>query len=164
MWAYTHKLSVYGAGLVSSVLVCELSGLHGCCRDVASEVSVVGTVLDVEASAGLTEVAIGGRLFLNQEVIAEIPAFFEGEPIFPPAEDGTFQISFGEIGAVCPELFFPEIDPPLVPFPDLIEIVVVHNDCQQSFMIEVNTDTIVDINDPMRRLELRDPIFVEPCN
>ncbi len=148
---------------VGAVFVIMLCGVHGCCLDAVSQVAVTGSVLDADSSAPISGAVIGGRYLLNGEVLAEIPTFLEGQAGFQSAEDGTFVFEASRWQPVCPWPNTIAREPPL-PIPDQIELFVVHDDCEQSFLIDVEAETIIAPDTPLRILELRDPIMVEPCN
>ncbi|MCH7885335.1 MAG: hypothetical protein IIC01_08805 [Planctomycetes bacterium] len=57
----------------------------------------------------------------------------------------------------------PRIPPPVLARPDQIEVTVVRDGCESSFLIDVNEDTIVDLDFPDDVIELTDPILVPPC-
>ncbi len=49
------------------------------------------------------------------------------------------------------------------PRPDRVEIIVVRDGCEQAFLIDINEDTVVDMDFPDDVIELKDPILVPPC-
>ena len=55
----------------------------------------------------------------------------------------------------CPSAPFPR--------PDQVEIIVVRDGCESSFLIDINEETVVDLDFPDDVIELKDPILVPPC-
>ena len=49
------------------------------------------------------------------------------------------------------------------PRPDRVEVIVVREDCEFSFLIDINEDTVVDMTFPEDVIELKDPILVPAC-
>jgi len=80
-------------------------------------------------------------------------------------EDGSFEHflieGYGGACACVLDLFIP--DSPGPTRPDQVEIIVVRDDCEQIFRIDLTADTVVDLDFPNDVIELRDPIIVEPC-
>ena len=74
-----------------------------------------------------------------------------------PDEDGTFKITFTRLSESCQDVFTEFLQP------DRIEIIVARGDCQYTFSIDINEDTVVDMAFPDDTLELKDPILVPPC-
>jgi hypothetical protein len=77
----------------------------------------------------------------------------------PIAEDGTFEVplSAKHDGPLC-------ASPPDLPAPDQLEVIVTIRGCEQSFLIDINEDTVVDLDFPDRVIELKDPILVPACS
>ena len=74
-----------------------------------------------------------------------------------PEEDGTFQVWFTRRPHSCGDVVTE------FPRPDQVEIIVVRDGCEQTFLIEINEDTVVNLDFPDDVLELKDPILVGPC-
>ena len=53
---------------------------------------------------------------------------------------------------------------PEFPRPDRVEIIVVRDGCEQTFLVEIDEDdTVVEVDSLNERIELRDPIVVPAC-
>jgi len=67
----------------------------------------------------------------------------------------------------CATPFGPRLPAPVFPEPDQFEIIVFRDDCEQSFFIDVNDETVVvfppDENFGFPTFELREPLLVDPC-
>lgn len=150
--------SVWAVAAVCGGYFAQLIGCFPCAHDVAV-LFVHGEVLDAETLQGATDAAIGGRTFTNAEETDWVPPLiFDGSATFPPPEeDGTFRVEFTRRSHYCRDVVT-EFPPP-----DQIEIIVVRDGCEQTFRIEINEDTVVDMGFPEDVLELKDPILVEPC-
>ena len=150
--------AVGGCGLLG-----PFGQLHGDCWDT---LLVQGHVLDLDAMRPLVQSAVGGRTFTDGEETDSRSALISGgTPRFPaPSADGSFQVEF-----ITP--FMPCTTPPVLefPVPDQVEIIVVRDDCEQTFLIDINEGTAVFTDDadgaiPHDVLELRDPILVPACD
>lgn len=64
-----------------------------------------------------------------------------------------------------PGLLLGQRTPPLIGFPppDQVEVIVLRGACEERFMIDINEDTVVDIEFPDDVIELKEPILVPPC-
>ena len=145
-------VTICGAVLMTfgGCLPCPLTGVRLFLR---------GKVLDAETLRGATDAAVGGRTFTEGEETDRVsPLIYDGSATFPPPEeDGTFQVEFN--------LNSPSCGPPILEFPrpDQVEVIVVRDGCEQTFIIEINEDTVVDMDFPDDVIELKDPILVGPC-
>ena len=134
--------------------------------DRIDHLSLHGTILDAETLTPLSNAVLGGRAFTAGEVTAGVSALnLVGAPIGPRSgDDGSFILSF--VTGFTPlgeSLLGPRIPPPVLARPDQIEVTVVRDGCESSFLIDVNEDTIVDLDFPDDVIELTDPILVPPC-
>ena len=148
-------------GVVVGVLAACLSQVVGCIHgDYWPHLSVHGKVLDAETLEPATDAAVGGRSFTAGEETNWAPALiYDGTPNGPaPEDDGTFVVWFESPASAPCEACAPEF-----PRPDRIEIIVARGDCQYTFSIDINEDTVVDMTFPEDTLELKDPILVPPC-
>ena len=145
----------------SSLLIMLLVGSDACtpCAHDIRVLYVYGKILDSQTSEGATDAAVGGRTFTDGEQTDYVgPFIYDGSPTFPPPqEDGTFEVAFTRRSQFCQD-FVTEFPPP-----DRIEIIVVRGDCEQTFSIDINEGTVVDLDFPGDVLELNDPILVGPC-
>ena len=156
-WTRVCILSLLSGLSLFVVLACA-----GCLpSDCAAQLRLRGKVLDQDTLDGLSDAVLGGRSFTGGAETGYFPPFdWLGLPNGPsPAPDGTFQALFSTGITPCSEL---------APFPrpDRIEIIVARHECTQSFMIEINDETaiVVDEEDPYNVVvELVDPILVPPC-
>ena len=125
---------------------------------------VRGKLLDTETLEGLSGAALAGRTLTNgQESAVEVAFRLDGTPTFPlTAEDGSFRIRFF-VSPRCSELRDPGFVPPEFPNPDQLSIIVVRDACEQTFLIDINEDAVVDLSFPDDVIELKDPILVPPC-
>jgi len=155
------------------ILVTALASLQvvGCLEclifaDPIDHRSLRGIVLDADAFEGLSGAAVGGRTFTNGEVTAVTSALkLDGTPnVQLTGEDGAFGVGFVVGGApACQTPLGPRLPPPEFPRPDQIEVTVARDGCEQTFLIDVNEDTVVDLDFPDDVIELKDPILVPPC-
>ena len=150
-----------GMYVVVGMLVAYLFQVVGCIHgDCWPTLRVRGKLLDTNRLEGATDAAIGGRAFSDGEVTDFVPPFiYDGSPAFPPPEeDGRFLLAFTSSAVLC------SLNMPGFPRPDRIEIIVARGDCQYTFSIDINEDTVVDMTFPDDTLELKDPILVPPCD
>ena len=136
-----------------------LSNILGCVfADCGDMLTLRGQLLDEETLTPVTDVYLGGRSFTSDEETCAITPFTRwGDPrVPPPQEDGVFEVQFS-IGLV------PCDPPPQFPRPDQVEVIVVRGECEFSFLIEINEDTVVDMDFPDDVIELKDPILVPAC-
>ena len=136
-----------------------LSQTVGCIfGDVSGTLLVRGCVIDMDTLEPLPEVAVGGRTFTGEVEIDFSPALtvFGDRNNRAPDADGTFEVFFAtDLG--------PYREPPEFPRPDQVEIIVVRDGCEQTFPIEINEDTVVDMDFPDDVIELKEPILVPGC-
>lgn len=50
-----------------------------------------------------------------------------------------------------------------LPIPDQLMVIVSRDGCEQTFVIDINEDTVVDLAFPDRVIELKEPILVPAC-
>ncbi len=152
-----HATRIIATGLV--VCLTQTSAcidiIHGDC---VPTLLLRATLVDADVGAPVTNAAVGGKTFTAGEVTDFVnPVESNGFlPVPPPDEDGSFELRFatGSLTA-CP--------PPEFPRPDQVEVIVLGGGCQQTFAIDVNADTVVDIRFPGGIMELKEPIVVPPC-
>jgi len=152
-----RRVSCAMAVLGLSFLACT-SWIHGCIyADCLNTLIVRGRLIDAQSLDAIAGAAIGGRAFTGGVETDFIPAIiFDGSPNLPlSSEDGDFEQYFSTPLGSCPAPEFPR--------PDRLEIIVVRDDCEQSFFIDINAETVVDPTAPDDVLELREPILVPPC-
>ena len=149
--------------ILFSVLCAWASQVFGCiCGMAVKEYVVTGSILDSDSMQGLSDAFIGGRILTEGVETVFVPAVFgHGEPSLPaPSPEGTFRVPFGKYEGFSFPGPLPEID---LPAPDQVEVIAVRGDCEQSFLIDLNEDTVVDLTFPENGIELREPILVPPC-
>ncbi|MCH7884392.1 MAG: hypothetical protein IIC01_03995 [Planctomycetes bacterium] len=134
------------------------------CGTMFDGVTLRGRVADADTSLPIDDAVLGGRSFTGGEETDFVPPFTRfGTQNGPSAtEDGSFQLGFVVIGGTC-QGFLGNATPPEFPRPDRVEIIVARDGCEQSFLIDVNEDTVVDLSFPDDVIELKDPILVPPC-
>ena len=128
--------------------------IHGDCM---SLLFVRGTLLEETTGAPIARAPVGGRAFASdKELDFTVPVTTFGGPNGPPSgEDGSFLLAFSTPLMGCPSAPFPR--------PDQVEIIVVRDGCESSFLIDINEDTVVDLSFPDDVIELKGPILVPPC-
>ena len=86
-----------------------------------------------------------------------------GRTILPSPEDGSFElwVFSSDFVSSCGSSVPGNI--PEFPPPDEIRVIVEREDCEQTFSIDINEDTVMDMTFPDDTLELKDPILVPPC-
>jgi hypothetical protein len=129
--------------------------------DCGGHLSVRGGLMEAGSGVAMAGAIVGARSFRNGAEASNVPPLnFDGTPNLPPSDtDGAFGISISTYFGPCPAPEFPK--------PDQVEIIVIHEGCEQRFMIEINEDTaqFVDGEFPGDQvLELTDPILVPPCD
>ncbi len=87
-----------------------------------------------------------------------------GRIVMPSLENGSFELRLvsDETGSVCGSPVQTSRTPSF-PAPDEILVIVQREACEQQFTIEINEDTVVDLDFPDFVIELKDPILVPPC-
>ncbi len=115
-------------------------------------------LLDAETETPVTDAAVGGKTFTEGELTASVnPLTSGGIPTFPPpADNGSCELLFSE-GSLTP------CPPPEFTRPDQVEVVVLGRGCVQTFVIDINEQTVVDMDFPDDVIELKDPILVPSC-
>lgn len=136
-----------------------ISLLAGGCADCANSLKVRGLLVDAESGAVVAGAIIGGRTFTDGEEIGYAPPFILDEtPLHPlSGAHGAFLIEFSTYLGACPAPEFPS--------PNQLEIIVIHDDCEEVFLIEVNEDTVDFIEEGEARIliDLSNPILLSPC-
>ena len=162
----TMRMKGRAAGLVSefastSLFILLFVGSNGCrpCPRNVAFLCVQGKILDSQTLEGATDTVVGGRTFTDGEQTDFYPPrIYDDSPTSRvPDEDGTFKITFTRLSESCQDVFTEFLQP------DRIEIIVARGDCQYTFSIDINEDTVVDMAFPDDTLELKDPILVPPC-
>ncbi|MFQ5414444.1 MAG: hypothetical protein ACE5E6_08300, partial [Phycisphaerae bacterium] len=129
-------------------------------------VIIKGQVVDADSLAPLPGAFIGARPFVNGEPIGFVSgsASQRSLPVLVTGPDGSFALTL-TTGAreECATPLGPTLPPPEFPPPDQVEVTVGLVGCQDTFLIDVNADTVVDLTFPDMVLELIDPILVPPC-
>ena len=149
------RCRVHLAYLIVAFYVLTMSScIHGHC---VSFLFVRGTLLDRNEGTGLSGAPVGGRAFADgEELDFSSPTTRSGDSNEPPSgEDGGFLLEFSTPLMGCPPTPFPR--------PDQVEIIVVRDGCESSFLIDINEETVVDLDFPDDVIELKDPILVPPC-
>ena len=135
----------------------------GCCVDVWYGYRVHGVVVDADTLEPLTSADLGGRILKDGEELS----LFSGSPglvnVPAPDENGGFVLRFVERHAGACNIGGIIYERPELTRPDQVEVIVVHDGCEQSFIIELNEDTVVDWAFPDDDIELKDPILVPAC-
>ncbi len=140
------------------VVSVALLGCYGC-SDCFPFLSLRGKLLNADAETPVTDAAVGGKTFTGGQVTDSVnPLTSRGIPAFPPpGDDGSFELRF-VTGVLTP------CPPPEFPRPDQVEVIVLGGGCEQRFMIDINAETVIDLDFPDGVLELKDPILVPPCD
>ena len=149
----THSL-VFVAALIS-LRACGCVGLFpfGECFPPGNEASLLrlhGNVVNAETIDGVNGAAVSATLITGGEEITR------DRSSLLTAEDGAFEIPLTAKGPQC-------VTPPDLPRPDQVEVIVVLDGCGQTFVIDINEDTVVDLDFPDRVIELKEPILVSDC-
>ena len=152
--------SVAGLGSAIGAFTVCVMGTGACVPDCPAQFWVRGAVVDENDLTGLTDAVLGARSFTDGRETDYFPPFTSlGTQSGPtPAEDGAFEMDLSTGPMPCDRV-------PPFPRPDQVEIIVVRDECIQTFMITINEDTVmIDDDDPYDViLELIDPILVPPC-
>ncbi len=128
---------------------------------------VRGTVVDAETLEPLDTVLVSVGTVTDGENTGAGGARRGGSVEI--ASDGSFEmmIEFFDSGSVCGFLLDNSVilsdTTPDFPAPDKILVIVERDGCEQRIDIEMNEDTVVDLNFPDGVIELIDPILVPPC-
>lgn len=155
--AFRYRLNL----VVMGVPIC---GTAACSCDYGDSVTLVGRFVEAETMKGISDLAFGGRAYSDGELTATSLSLFSSSSIPPPAplEDGTFLLTF-QSGFSCDSV---------LRTPDIVEVIVVRDECEQMISIDINEQTIMDLDARRdvfgvgildRVLELREPILVFPC-
>ena len=154
-------MCLVGEFVSTSLFILFLAGGNGCgpCAFNIEGLSVHGRILDNQTLEGATDTVVGGRTFTDDEETAfRAPVIYDSRPTARvPQEDGEFEIGFSRSSKSCQDFVYE------FPRPDRIEIIAARGDCQYTFSIDINEDTVVDMTFPEDTLELKDPILVPPC-
>jgi hypothetical protein len=129
----------------------------------STALTVRGEVRDVETGEPIADAPIGGRTITDGLITGGGPAVgYNGEPIMAFTEaDGTFAL---KLFRTFYDADIPE--PCEFTMPDRVQIIIVHNGCEQRLMIAINEGTaeFFDREYPDDTLEFKDPILVPPCD
>ena len=127
-------------------------------RDCWAGFHVRGRLVDSATGEPAVDVAYGMRTLTAGEQTSRVSTVLgSGEPRLPNRDDeGGFELVVGTGIRPCDP-------PPEFPRPDQVDMIVVRDGCEFSFLIDVNEDTVVDMTFPDDVLELRDPILVPAC-
>jgi len=138
-----------------------LYGLHP--GDCSLVLTIQGRLVDTDSGTPLSGAIVGGRIFFENGVKDYVPLTCGGEPCsLLSLDDGTFGISRSTLGP-CP--------PRSYPTPDRIELVVLRDTCETTYSIDVNDDTVDDLDTTDQdegaasnhTIELKEPILVPAC-
>jgi hypothetical protein len=89
-----------------------------------------------------------------------------GRPVLPSLSDGSFEVTMAsnDRGGVCGYPPFTHVTGvSQYPTPDQIVFIVEREACEQEFTIDLNEDTVVDLDFPDGVIELAGPILLPPC-
>ncbi len=118
---------------------------------------VEGILLEADGQTPVSDATVGGQSLTDGEVTdEESPLNRDGSPRWPVTEDGAFSIRFTSAAEPC-------AGRPALPTPDQVELIVLTDDCERSVSIDINADTVVDLDPPDHVLALKDPILVPAC-
>lgn len=151
------KATVAGAFLLS------LGGCFGGLCDVGSVVEVRGRLIDAATGTGIRRAAVWVRLFTDGALTEETGPVFLDELSAgdSPVDGDEFTVLVGRLISSCP--FEEHLGGGPLPYPDRIEFEVEIDDCIREFTIDVNEDSVVNLNDPNRVVELREPLLFSAC-
>ena len=146
-----------------AILVISALATNGCCPALTSppvEVVVRGVLLDAETMEPLAGAAIAGATFTTGQ---EITRNFASDRQHISTADGSFENVHLLPRGICFPILTVPVGPRGYPVPDQIEIIVVRDGCTQSFVIEINDETVIDPTFPNDIIELAEPILVRAC-
>lgn len=159
-----HRNHTGIARLRSGLLVCMIAPLSlqagGCiglfpfgeCLPLVNEGSVLrlhGNVLNSDTGDGIFGAAVTVKLLTDGESTTRDRSSLLTD------EDGAFEFPLRARGPRC-------ASPPDLPLPDQAEVVVTIDGCEQTFLIDINDDT-VDLDLTERTIVLKEPILVPLC-
>ena len=150
--SFPGKVSYVLAAAVAAV--CSLQGF-GCACALAlnpyAELTLQGTVLNANTLDGLGGALIDARLItgVEQTTRDDLKLPFS-------AEDGGIRVGLIVKGSQCGRVLN-------LPTPDQLKVIVTIDGCEQTFVIDINEDTVVDLDFPDRVIELKEPILVPSC-
>ena len=156
LWGGVFSLRRGTAGALASLLALISSACYPCGTAVDT-LFVRARLVDAETQLEVQEVSVGGRIFTGGEETEYAPI------LFAPDAFGMVDLEFVLLSGFCTYLGEQYPPPEELPTPDRLEIIIIRNDCQQTFSIDISEDTVVDMAFPDDVLELKDPILVEPC-
>ena len=140
----------------------------GPCWDAAVGYTIRGKLVDRDTREPISDAAWGVSSLAGGDTITYQPAVLsDGSQNTPPLdEDGSFtSLLFEGLWGSCYRWETPQaLKPPELTRPDQIEVTVVRDGCEQRFLIDLNADTVVDMEFPDDVIELKDPILVGPCD
>jgi hypothetical protein len=147
------------------VFALAIDGSPGCIPsclfgDARGTLFVIGQLATAETDAPFAGGTVSVRTFTASSETARAEAVLFGAQPTPglpaPRKEGEFVAPLStDLGPAC--------RPPTFPRPDQVEVIVVRDGCEQSFVIDINADTVVDLRFPDDVIELKDPILVPPC-
>ena len=147
-------------GTVSYVLAVAVAAVFslqgfGCACALApnpnGEFTLRGTVLNANTLDGLGGALIDARLITGGEQTTR-----DDLKVPFSAGDGAFEARLTVKGSQCGRVLN-------LPTPDQLKVIVTIDECEQTFLIDINEDTVVDLDFPDRVIELKEPILVSDC-
>lgn len=115
-----------------------------------SELTMRGNILDADTREGLVGVSVNAQLITGgaETTRGDLKAS-------PTGEDGAVGVLLLAKGQGC--------GLPDLPAPDRLRVILTIDGCEQTFLIDINEDTVVDLDFPDRVIELKEPILVSDC-
>lgn len=157
-------LSVRGAALV---VLWTAGGCAACLGgDAEGVLFITGQVVDATTNEPLVPTRIVGTIRQEGVQTGREAALLDDRPNLPVRVDdtGDFLLVFvTDLAPVCASSFGPRVPPPDVPRPDQIELTVTIEGCEQTVVINISDETVLDPTAPDDVLEFRNPILVPPC-
>ncbi len=126
-------------------------------NDPGASLRVEGVLLEADGQTPVRGATVGGQSLTDGEVTDEqSPLNRDGSRRWPVTDAGAFSIRFTSAAEPCEGA-------PALPRPDQVDLIVLTDDCERSVSVDINEDTVVDLDPPDHILELRDPILVPAC-
>ena len=124
-----------------------------------------GAVVDADTLERLEGASVGGISFTESRQTAEVSLLrLDGSANVPlTLQDGVFDMQFEVRIPLCEVALGLPLPPPILDRPDQVKVIVVRDGCEQTFLIDINEDTVVDLDFPDRVIELKEPILVSDC-
>jgi len=148
-----------------SFIVPCIAGCEPVCSNESARMIVRGTVVDADTLEGLTRVNVDVWTLTQGEETGSGFVRIRLEDDDPSAgEPGAFEaiIGFREGRVrICPGVPPPTI--PEFPRPDRVNVIIIQTLCGFEFTIDINEETVVDLDFPDDIIELIDPILVPEC-